>query len=206
MGKFVSLMENCESSSFHQISEKARHFRGKQGTVVEPDLILGRQCKPVVPGSELSVLSRGIHTSAQHPVTSNVDIFEPPTECIPRATASPMSPRQQQHECPSCCAIQQDVLRPLETLMTIGLFSTLLHMNCSVLSLFFHPASIYSAGVYNEHRPVLPLVQAESPEPLISVDSSGIHAEHRPVLPLVQAESPEPLISVDSSGIHAENS
>lgn len=39
---------------------------------------------------ELSVLSRGIHTSAQHPATSNVSIFELPKECIPQATASPV--------------------------------------------------------------------------------------------------------------------
>ncbi|KAJ6555725.1 hypothetical protein B0H10DRAFT_2241253 [Mycena sp. CBHHK59/15] len=55
-----------------------------------PKEAVGRQCKPVVPGGELSVLSRGIHTSAQHPFTSNVSIFELPKECIPQATASPV--------------------------------------------------------------------------------------------------------------------
>ncbi|KAJ7819570.1 hypothetical protein B0H14DRAFT_3147428 [Mycena olivaceomarginata] len=61
-------------------------------------------------------------------------------------------------------------------LMTIGLFSIPFHMNSSVLRLFSHPTSTYSAGVFNEHRPVLPSVPAESPEPPTIVNSSGIHS------------------------------
>ncbi|KAJ7364544.1 hypothetical protein DFH08DRAFT_839506 [Mycena albidolilacea] len=33
---------------------------------------------------------RGIHTSTQHPVTSNMSIFKAPKECIRWATASPV--------------------------------------------------------------------------------------------------------------------
>ncbi|KAJ7874025.1 hypothetical protein B0H14DRAFT_3131113 [Mycena olivaceomarginata] len=61
-------------------------------------------------------------------------------------------------------------------LMTIGLFSIPFHMNSSVLRLFSHPTSTYSAGVFKEHRPVLPSVPAESPEPPTIVNSSGIHS------------------------------